>query len=196
MSALRINKMTLDNDGNGLISNDDDSSCSSSSGMNHETEESDDTSDNSGSGAYKEEKRVELAQNETAHVFRLRLAVFIVLFLAGLTVSIIVYFITDGSENEEAVVQYEGASEKIVEAFVGVADRFVAVSSLGVASIAHGVDHIRTWPFVTLSSFQERSAAARSDSGALYVQINPLVTAKDRNEWEHFVMGAEDRQWL
>lgn len=138
----------------------------------------------------------ELAKEETNIVFRLRVLVFFVLFLAAVIVCVVVFLITSGSEDEEASTQYEAAAEKILETFVHIVDlKLVAVSSLGVATIAHGVDHTRTWPFVTLSSFQQRAATARSESGALYIHINHFVTDDDRKEWEEFVAGKE-RKWM
>lgn len=138
----------------------------------------------------------ELARQETAAVFRLRFGVFLVLFLAAIAVSVIVYYITSSAAREESKTQFEGAAEKIIESFLEIVDsKLAAVSSLGVASIAHGVDHIRTWPFVTLSSFQQRSATARSQSDALYVHMNPLVREEDRVAWEVFSQ-SEDANWM
>jgi hypothetical protein len=98
--------------------------------------------------AYKER----LGQAETNAVFRLRLAVFLVMLLA-------------------------------------------AISSLAVAIIAHGVDHRRSWPFVTLSSFQQRSSTARKLADALFVTISPIVSELNRKEWEDFVT-LEDSYWM
>ena len=50
-----------------------------------------------------------------------------------------------------------------------------AIASLGVALIAHVEDHeTQEWPFVTLSSFQQRAETARKQSGAIYVHVNPV----------------------
>jgi hypothetical protein len=157
----------------------------------------DNESESSSTGStVKEQEEVKLAKRETMAVFRLRLLVFIVLLLAAIAVSVIVYYITTGAEHEESKSQYEGASDKVLEAFIDIVDsKLAAVSSLGVAAIAHGVDHIRTWPFVTLSSFQQRSATAREQSGSLFVHINPIVTDIERLEWEKFVVG-EDAYWM
>jgi hypothetical protein len=166
--------------------------------------DSDNDSDYNGSGSSsggsiakeQEEEKITLATKETAAVFRLRLIVFIVLLMAAIAVSVIVFYITSGAENEESESQYEGAAEKVLEAFIGIVDsKLAGVSSLGVAAIAHGVDHIRTWPFVKLSSFQERSATVREQSGGLYVHINPMVSESNRSEWEEYVVG-EDSSWM
>jgi hypothetical protein len=53
------------------------------------------------------------------------------------------------------------------------------------------VDHIKNWPIVTLSSFQQRSATARSQSEALYVHINPIVSQQNQAEWQNYVEEDE-----
>ena len=50
-----------------------------------------------------------------------------------------------------------------------------AAGNLIVAQIAHGVDHVLPWPFVTLSSFQQRASAARHLSGVLHLAMMPVV---------------------
>lgn len=50
-----------------------------------------------------------------------------------------------------------------------------AAGSLVVAMVAHGVDHKRSWPFIALSSFQQRSSTVRGLSGALYLGFMPKV---------------------
>jgi len=171
--------------------------------MSSSEDEDDYDSDSAGTSSCVDKEAIEVKQNdeelgrrETTNVLRLRLLVFLVLLMAAVAVSVIVYFITTGAEREEAESQFAGAAEKVLEAFLDIADaKLGAVSSLGVASIAHGVDHTRTWPNVTLSSFQQRSATARSQSDALYVHINPLVKEVDRAAWEDYVV-SEDASWM
>jgi hypothetical protein len=155
-------------------------------------------SSSAGSSADQEdEKVIQLANRETVIVFRLRLLVFLVLLLASIAVSAVVYTITHDAEEAEAKTQYEGAAERVIDAFIDIVDsKLATVSSLGVAAIAHSVDHdTQTWPFVTLSRFQQRAATVREESGALYVHINPMVSESDRQEWEEFVVG-EDSNWM
>lgn len=141
---------------------------------------------------------MELAKKETRAVLGLRLLVFAVLLIAAIAVSLIVYFITANSEEEEYTTQYEGAAKQIAEAFLGVVDiRLPAISALGVATIAHGRDHgDQYWPFVTLSSFQERASTARRQSLSLYVHINPLVELDLREDWENFAAESPDAVWM
>jgi len=145
-----------------------------------------------------DEKRVKdkIAEHESRMVFRLRVLVILVLLCAACAVSVVVFHITKRAQVDEFESQYQGTSEKIVEAFQGIVkQKLGAISSVGVAIIAHGVDHLRSWPFVTLSSFQQRSSTARSLSGALFVSINPYVNETQRVEWERYVV-SNDSYWI
>lgn len=48
---------------------------------------------------------------------------------------------------------------------------------------------MKDWPFVTLSSFQERSTTALALSGALNINLSPVVEKKIRGEWENYTQG-------
>ena len=140
--------------------------------------------------------REELTRKESKQVFRLRVVVILVLFCAAILVSVIVFHVTKSAQDDEFRSQYEGSAEKITEAFRGiVSQKLGAISAVGVAMIAHGVDHARSWPFVTLSSFQQRSSTARSLSGALFVSISPYVNQTHRSEWEKYVV-SNDSYWI
>jgi hypothetical protein len=131
----------------------------------------------------------QLAQKETRDVFLLRVLVVVVLLNAAIAVSVVVFFITKDAEVDEFETQYTALADTVVRAFEDiVTQKLGALSSVGVAAIAHGVDFELDWPFVTLSSFQERSATARSLSGALFVSLNPVVKDTDRAEWEKFLV--------
>lgn len=141
----------------------------------------------------------QLARKESDHINRSRVIVFLILILAAAGVSVLVYIISKNSDEDEFETQFEGASQQLLEAFDAIrTDRISAMSALAVASIAHGVDHIRTWPFVTLSSFQQRSFTARANSGILQISINPIVDDSDRREWEKFIVNETmiDTEWI
>jgi hypothetical protein len=151
-------------------------------------------SSDEGGTVYSEKER--LGQAETKAVFRLRLVVFLVMLLAAVAVSVTIYIITSRAEAEEFESQFDGAASKIAETFQDVVHQKVAaISSLAVAIIAHGVDHSRNWPFVTLSSFQQRSSTARKLADALFVTISPIVSDGNRKEWEDFV-ALDDSYWM
>jgi len=140
-----------------------------------------------GGGCDEEGNKIEVAQRETVAVFRLRLLVSFVLLLASIIICMIVYHITNRAIEKEYESQYEAAFKKIRTAFLDIAEsKFASLSSLSVAVIAHAVDHNASWPFVTLSNFQQRASTARSQSGALDIQLSRLVTEDQRAEWENY----------
>ena len=144
------------------------------------------------------------AKKETQAVLRLRLLVFDFLIVATIAISLIVYFTTSGSERSEYETQYESAAKKVIEAFMDIAQtQMAAVAALSVTlgiageeqNSSNGNTSSSGWPFVTLKRFQERASATRSQSGSLYLHVNPLVTRDERQDWELYVTG-ESSFWM
>lgn len=147
----------------------------------------------------RDDDRMILAKKETTAVFLQRLLVFGVMLCAAVLVSVIVFRMNNSAEVNEYEQQFEGAAKLLVDSFRDIVEeKFGALTALSGASIAHGIDHAtQRWPFVTLSSFQQRADTALRNSGALYVHINPLVEGpKQRAEWENFVVNNPDSQWM
>ena len=143
-----------------------------------------------------QEQAEELAQRETEQVFRLRVLVILVLLAAAVAVSYTTYRITKSGEDDEFESAFVGASDKILETFEDILTQKVgAVASLALATVAHGVDHSRDWPFVTLSSFQQRSSKTRALSDTLFLAIAHYVKNEKREEWEDFVT-ENDSLWM
>jgi hypothetical protein len=173
-----------------------DTHSSSQEGASSKTGGSSTKSTSSDSGTVHTTNKERLGQAETNAVFRLRLLVFLVMLLAAVAVSLTIYIITSEAEQDEFESQFDGVASKVLETFNNVVQQKVsAISSLAVAIIAHGVDHSRDWPFVTLSSFQQRSSTARKLADALFVTISPIVSEENRKEWEDFVT-KEDSYWM
>jgi hypothetical protein len=180
-------------DENGSGSSLSDGHSSSQEGSSSKTGGSKSSSD---SGTHQTTIKERLGQAETNAVFRLRLLVFLVMLLAAIAVSVAIYIITSGAEEDEFESQFDGAASKVLETFDNVVQqKIAAISSLAVAIIAHGIDHSRDWPFVTLSSFQQRSSTARKLADALFVTISPIVSEEHHKEWEDFV-SMEDSYWM
>lgn len=76
-----------------------------------------------------------------------------------------------------------------------VQNRLEAQGSLIVAMTAHGIDHGKSWPFVTLSSFQERAATIMDSSGVLFVGFTPIVPHQHREAWENYTTASPEAQW-
>ena len=56
-------------------------------------------------------------------------------------------------------------------------------------------DTAKTWPFVTLSSFQQRAAAIKTLSGALFIGMNPIVELSLRQKWQFYTNNDLDGNW-
>lgn len=144
-----------------------------------------------------ETTKLALAQTETAFIQRLRILVFLVLAAAAATVSVTVFNITSDADDSQAEGHFDATAEKIIDAFHSVVyARLSSIASMGIAIIAHGMDHDGDWPFVTLSSFQHRAMSVREQSGAIYLHLNPIVRPVQRSEWETFVAQSSDAQWV
>lgn len=153
------------------------------------------TASQSSTGGESEEK-LNVAKRETLAVFRLRLLVVAVLLLAALAVSLIVYIVTDQAEQDEYKHQFDAASKKVLESFMDIfSSKLQAISSLGVALTANGEDQDGEWPFMTISRFHHRASNARSQSGALLLHVNPMVTHDERGDWENYVVSNQS-QWI
>ena len=61
-----------------------------------------------------------------------------------------------------------------------------------VISSIHVRDHVEEWPFVELSSFQERATYARHLSGVLQISMCPLVVKENLQDWETYVNTTAD----
>ncbi|GKY96214.1 hypothetical protein MPSEU_000581300 [Mayamaea pseudoterrestris] len=177
--------------------------------MNSQASESDEQSVSSGhsgnlstsnastkSGQELLEEKEAMFKNESAQVTRLKRFVLLIMVLAGIAISTVVYFITLRSEEQSFTAMYFGASEKLLATFQQIAQsRLGALSSLTVAMTAHALDHENEWPEMSLSWFQHRALTTRALSGALLVTTNPLVSSGERDEWEAYSFTSEDAGW-
>jgi hypothetical protein len=146
-----------------------------------------------------------LAKAETKQVFRLRVLVVSLLIAAATSISVTIYYITRTAEIEEFEAQYYGSAEKIIDALQEVLVKMAAVSGLAVAATAdtqatraQGVDaeDDLLWPLFTMTSFQERAANAKAQSGAIYVSINPIVDVGDLSKWERYILSDDANYWM
>ena len=116
--------------------------------------------------------------------------------MAAVAILFTTYCITKNAEDDEFENAFEATSAKVLETFKDILTQNVgAIASLALATVAHGVDHSRDWPFVTLSNFQQRATKARSLSDTLLIAVSHFVTAENRKEWEDYVT-ENDSLWM
>jgi hypothetical protein len=72
--------------------------------------------------------------------------------------------------------------------------KVAAIAAHGITIALSALETNRTWPFVTISKFQERSASARTLSGSYHFDFVPIVTDEDRLDWEEY--SVANRGWL
>ena len=138
-----------------------------------------------------------LARQETKQVFRLRILVVLVLIAAATAISVTIYFIIRNADIDEFQLEYEGSANKLVDSLQEVLAEMAAISGIAVAATADALqtNATETWPFVTLTHFQERAGSARRMSGALYLSINPLVQSNQLSDWEQYVL-SDANYWM
>ncbi|CAB9498657.1 Receptor-type guanylate cyclase gcy [Seminavis robusta] len=139
----------------------------------------------------------EISSKETLAVLRLRQTVALILMLATVTVSLLIYLIRKNGEAQEFQNQYDAAADKIIESYEDIIHKMGAISGLGVALASHsmGQKTFSEWPFVSLPNFQVRAGNARELSGALAVSISHIVPRGEFNAWHEFVNGP-DNAWI
>jgi hypothetical protein len=135
-----------------------------------------------------------ISKHETNAVRKQKYIVLAVMIVAAIAVCIVVHTMTKKSENENFDSNFVGAAEKLIASFRDVLDKGGSISSLDVAYTIHSLDHKDRWPFVTLTSFPERSASAKVLSGALFVSTNPVVTDIDRFQFEEYA-ALNEHHW-
>lgn len=143
-------------------------------------------------------KMQELAEAETKQIAALRYFVLTILAFAAFGVSVLVLYISRTAQVNEMETQFQAATTRLLQEFEAIrTERIASLAALAVAATAHGVDHTRDWPFVSLSSFQQRAVTAKANSKTLQVSIAPLVTQDNRLEWELYVTSDEaDTDWM
>lgn len=140
-----------------------------------------------------------LALQETKQVFRLRVLVILVLLAAAASISITIYVIIQNSNMDEYQLQYEASANKLVDSLQHVLMEMAAISGIAVAATADALQFYSnsnaSWPYVTMSHFQQRVSSARRISGAIYVSINPIVQSNQLSDWERYVQ-SDANSWM
>lgn len=83
----------------------------------------------------------------------------------------------------------------MIDSFDGIIKEMGSISGVGIAATAHSVDYHTQWPFMTLSSFQQRANNAKDLSGVLFLSIMPIVETDERQAWEQYVNGGNN-SWM
>jgi hypothetical protein len=175
---------------------DDDSSISTSRNVDTET-----TDPHESGKSKKDESNDSYANNqffnsETKKVKRLRLLVFAVLFVSATAVSALVYFITRAGEEKEFENEFSGLVKQISHAIYDIANEQAAsLILLRVSYLSQLRETNISWPFVTLTSFQQRAIAAESCGNGLRIGVFPFIEQSNRQKWENYV-ALQGQSWM
>jgi class 3 adenylate cyclase len=137
----------------------------------------------------------DIAMDETLVITRLRQAVFIVLALASIIVSAVVYSSSSNTELKGFHKGFSDASEKVLDVFHEKVQRKLGAIdglALDLSSYARGTNV--TWPLVTLPDFDLRGGSTRSLADALSIMLLPVVTEETRASWEDYSVNHQD--WI
>jgi class 3 adenylate cyclase len=138
-------------------------------------------------------ERETLARRENRVVFRMKMAVILVLLLTSAYVCVGVYFTIRGGEQQNFHDAFLADAGKVVDAFYqGLQNQIEALDALSVAITSHAVESGAPFPNVGLPDFPARFANARVLSGSFMLSWTPLVTDTTRSSWERFSIGQMD----
>ncbi|GKZ01341.1 hypothetical protein MPSEU_001085100 [Mayamaea pseudoterrestris] len=142
------------------------------------------------------EEKEAMFKNESAQVTKLKRFVLLIMILAGIAISAVIFVVSSKGNVVAFESDYNGSAEKLLATFQEIAEqRLGAISSLSVALTAHALDRDSNWPHITLSYFQERALMTRYLSGTLLVTVNPLVAEDERDAWENYSFASEAADW-
>jgi hypothetical protein len=126
-----------------------------------------------------------LAQNETNTVKRMKIIVFVLLFLSMIAVALAAYFLTAKQENDEFEAQFYEDANKILSTMGSNLERILQASDAFVTSIVSLANATnQTWPYVVVQDWAFTAEKVRSLSNAVYVNTYHLVQPDQRKDWQ------------
>jgi hypothetical protein len=166
--------------------NDNHSVCSGASNDSHARET--DQGDAAAGGG-----ETTLAVRETKSVGRLKRAVWIVLIASAIGVALTTYFYLSRLQEEHFHRQFNDEAHKVLEAVGQSLDKTLGLlDSIAVAYVSHAQANNDTWPFVTLPNYALKMAKVLPLSDAFVLSMVPIVTPKQRGDWEAYSVAHDD----
>lgn len=136
-----------------------------------------------------EERKALLNRKEEKGVAYLRIAVYLVVIVTAVLVSVGVYFYTKQQEEDNFEQVFETNSNKLAQAFLDSVDRKIAaVGGLSAIITNYAVTHNMSFPFVTIDNWEAMTAQTRIQADGMSVDYCPLVTDEERAGWEAYAL--------
>jgi hypothetical protein len=185
-------KQTMPKNNNATV---DDESLSINSEKDDDMRESGSSSGYSGTGNTFQESRQVAGSEQTKGVIRLKLSVLFVMISSAIGVSVFTYSYLKHVELKSFQTEFDDDASKILEAIGSNIDTTLsALDSIAVTLVSHAQATNQTWPFVTLPNFAVRMAKVLPQSHAVILNVIPVVTPEQRDEWEKY--SVENDGWV
>ena len=132
----------------------------------------------------------QLAAKETRAVYCLKLALLVLMLALAASFAGIVFAYTSNEEDknfEETFVIYSQQIEDAVQ--VSAQNRLEAIGALAFQIQTYVHDSNSSWPFVTVSFYEDRVYSMNSLTDAFDVLLFPVVSQKNRRAWEEYAVA-------
>lgn len=153
--------------------------------------------DGSPSPMLTQEKKEELAKQESRAVFFLRVIVLLVLVSSAVAVVTSVYMYMTQQETDEFESTFNNDATKVFEAIGKTLDQTLgAMDSFVVQSVAYAKYSNSTYPFVTMPDYGIPASKLLLQSKAFQVSMAYIVAADQREQWEEYASDPENNRWV
>ncbi|CAB9522950.1 Receptor-type guanylate cyclase gcy [Seminavis robusta] len=141
-----------------------------------------------------EEKNKLLQRNEEKAVSCVRVAVYCVVVITAISVTLAVYFYTKNEQENNFQTVFEIYANKLAESFIDSVDRkIVAIGGLSTTITNYALSNGLTFPNVTIDNWIMLAGQTRVQADAINVEYAPLVTDDNRLGWEEYAFSH--KQW-
>ncbi|CAB9521796.1 Receptor-type guanylate cyclase gcy [Seminavis robusta] len=141
-----------------------------------------------------EEKNKLLQRNEEKAVSCVRVAVYCVVVITAISVTLAVYFYTKNEQENNFQTVFEIYANKLAESFIDSVDRkIVAIGGLSTTITNYALSNGLTFPNVTIDNWIMLAGQTRIQADAINVEYAPLVTDENRLGWEEY--SFNHKQW-
>jgi hypothetical protein len=136
-----------------------------------------------------------LAKRETQDVFRLRLAVLLVLVSSAIGAAIAVHFYLAISEETQFMHQFHEDSKKVFDEIGrGIDETMAAFDSMAVTLVSTANMTNQSWPFVTMADYAVRMSKVVPLTHAVVSNTYHVVRPDQRVQWENYT--ANNNGWV
>lgn len=149
-----------------------------------------------GNGAHRrdeDEVAIKITRKESEQVCWLRGLVSVVMLLAAFTVSMVIFYSTRKSENDQFEAEFRSHAATIIDSFEAkLLASVVSMDNLAVSLTSLGLNSAFQWPYATLPQWDVRARSAAQSASAQFLAYSPLVADREREAWQNFALTFKD----